>query len=302
MITRRFEYMDATKRAYLELHMAVILFGFTAILGSLIQLPAFLLVWWRVLLTSISLLFLINFRQIFRELPRRTIFQFMGIGLLVALHWLTFFGAIKYANASIALVCFATTCAFTAFLEPAIMRQKVKKYEIVLGLMVIPGMVLIVDNTELSMKAGIWMGLLSAFLASLFGTLNKKLIHNTNSLNITFLELGSAWLFLSLILPFYLFYEKGAVLWPALSDWIYLLILALLCTTLGYVLAVRALRYISAFATNLTVNLEPVYGILLAWLILNENNDLSPGFYAGVVLNLAVVFSSPLLKKFIERA
>lgn len=288
--------MNTTLKAYLELHFAVLLFGATAILGDLIQLSAFMIVWWRVLLTSFSLLFLINIIKSLRQIPTKTILQFMGIGVIVALHWLTFYGAIKLSNASIGVICMATTSLFTSILEPAIMRQQVKWLEIVIGLLVIPGMVLVVSNTDLSMQMGILAGLTSALLAALFATLNKKMIGKVDEISITFLELGSAWLFLSLVLPFYLWMEPDIVFFPAARDWGYLIFLALVCTTLAYVLSLRALRYISAFAANLTVNLEPVYGIILAWLLLNENKDLSLGFYYGAGIIILAVFAYPLLR------
>jgi drug/metabolite transporter (DMT)-like permease len=289
--------MNSIRRAYFELHIAVFLFGFTAILGDIIQLSALLIVWWRVLITSISLLFLIRALRLFRTMPRHLILKFMGIGVLVALHWLAFYGAIKFSNASITLVCMATTSFFTSLIEPLILRKRVKGYELLLGLLIIPGMVLIVNSTALSMMTGIWVGLASAFLAALFATLNKRLIDEAHPLDITFLELGSAWLFLSLILPWYLLQTPEAQLIPSWTDIGYLLILSLLCTTFAYVLALRALKFISAFASNLTVNLEPVYGIILAWLILKENEELNPGFYWGVLIILLAVFSYPLLKR-----
>ena len=293
--------MNNVQRAYLELHIAVLLFGLTAILGDLIQLSALVLVWWRVLITCVSLFFLIRFGRTLRAIPRKRILQFMGIGLLVGLHWICFFGSIKYSNASICLVCMATTSFFTSLLEPFIMKQKIKWYEIFLGLLVIPGMVLVVNSVELGMMVGIWVGLLSAFLASLFATLNKRLINEADSMSITFLELGSSWLFISLLLPFYFAQNPAAFFMPNGSDWAYLLVLALLCTTLAYVLALRSLKYLSAFASNLTVNLEPVYGIILAWLILNENEELNPGFYWGCLIIIAAVFSYPVLKGFFEK-
>ncbi|RMF31749.1 MAG: EamA/RhaT family transporter [Bacteroidetes bacterium] len=289
--------MSATRRAYLELNFAVLLFGLTAILGDLISLSAVVLVWWRVLLTSLSLLKVVNWHHLLHELPRRVLWQLAGIGVLVALHWLTFFGAIKLANASIALICFATTAVFTAFLEPLILRQRIKGYEIFLGLLVIPGMVLVVQNTRWDMMAGMAVGLLSAFLASLFGTLNKRLISRTDPLNITFVELSSAWLFLCPILPAYLYLNPGEAFWPTWSDWKYLFVLAWLCTTVGYWLAVRALRHLSAFATNLTINLEPIYGILLAIWILGEHKELSPRFYLGGGLILLTIFTYPFLRR-----
>ncbi len=292
--------MDSVKKAYLQLHLAVFLFGFTAILGDLISLSAVVLVWWRVLITSISLLFLIQFGKALLKIPRKLILQYMGIGVLVAIHWITFFGSIKYSNASICLVCMATASFFTAFLEPLIFRQKVKTYEILLGLMVIPGMMLIVNSIQTDMMLGVWIGLISAFLAALFATLNKKLVDKAEPFSITFLELGSACLFISCCLPFYFSANPELAFLPVGMDWLYLLILALLCTTLAYILALVALKHLSAFASNLTVNLEPVYGIILAWLILNENEELNVGFYLGCGMILLAVFSYPMVKKMVE--
>ena len=290
--------MNNEKRAYLELHIAVFLFGFTAILGDLIQLSALAIVWWRVFITSISLLFLIRGGKALRRLPWPTILQFMGIGVLVSLHWLAFYGAIKLANASITLICMATASFFTSFLEPLIMRQRVRWYEILLGMAIIPGMALIVSSTDSSMNLGILVGLSAALMAALFATLNKKLIGKADEMSITFLELGSAWLFLSVVLPVYISQSEAPVqLLPSRIDWFYLIILSLLCTTLAYVLALRSLRYLSAFASNLAVNLEPVYGIALAWFILKDHKELSPGFYWGVLIILAAVFSYPLVRR-----
>ena len=289
--------MHSTRRAYLELHLAVFLWGFTAILGDLIQLSALVLVWWRVLITPISLLLLMRSFRAIRNMPRKLVLQYMGIGVLVALHWLAFYGAIKLANASVSLICMATTSLFTAFLEPLFLRQRIKGYEIVLGLMIIPGMALIVNNLEIGMMVGFWVGLAAAFLAATFGTLNKKLVAKAHPYQITFLELGSSWIFLSLLLPFFLRSNPGMAFWPSWWDLSLLLVLALLCTTLPYILSLRALHHLSAFAANLTINLEPVYGIILAWLLLNDNKELSPGFYWGVLIILAAIFSYPMMRK-----
>ena len=149
-------------------------------------------------------------------------------------------------------------------------------------MLIIPGMVLIVNATDVSMMTGFWIGLLSAFIAALFGAWNKKLVGQSDEVSITFLELGSACVFISLAIPFYLPSLDVEQFIPSLSDWFYLLTLALLCTSVAYVLALRALKYLSAFAANLTVNLEPIYGIILACLILNEHKELNNGFYVGV--------------------
>ncbi len=295
--------MGPVKRAYLELHLAVLLFGFTAILGDLIQLSALLIVWWRVLLTSLSLLLVIRIGALLRTMPRRLLLQFMGIGVLVALHWVAFYGAIKLANASIALVCMATTSFFTSLIEPLITRQPLKRYELLLGLLIIPGMALVVNGAELSMVSGIWVGLAAAFLAALFATLNKLLISEADEKSITFLELGSAWLFLSLVVPVYAVWgpEEALRMWPTPADWGYLFVLALLCTTLAYILALRALHHLSAFASNLTINLEPVYGIALAWFLLDDRQELDADFYLGGLIILVAVLSYPLLRRWVSQ-
>ncbi|NJK84350.1 MAG: DMT family transporter [Saprospiraceae bacterium] len=165
------------------------------------------------------------------------------------------------------------------------------------GFLIVPGMILIVNNLQTDMLLGFWVGLVAAFLASLFSVLNKKFIEQADPYTITFLELGSAWLFISLILPFYVLSQGWSRFMPKPMDWWYLLVLALVCTTLAYNLNLRALKHLSAFASNLTFNLEPVYGIVLAWVILQENKELTSSFYWGAALILISVFSYPFLRK-----
>lgn len=292
--------MTPTQRSYAELHLAVFLFGFTAILGDLISLPALSLVWWRVLLASFSFSFLISLRKLRKDTDRRILRKFMGIGVLVGMHWLCFFSAIKLANPSIVLVCMATTSFFTAFIEPLFSKKRVKSYEILLGLLIIPGMVLVVNGVALDMLPGIGVGLLAALFAAVFATLNKLLVGTLDEKSISFLELGTAWVFFSIVVFIYvLFTEEGNRLrfWPEGMDWLYLIVLALLCTTLAYVLALRSLRHLTAFASNLTINLEPVYGIFLAYVLLDDRQELDPGFYWGTLLILISVFTYPLLRK-----
>jgi len=282
--------LNSTQRAYLELHIAVLLFGFTAILGDLITLSALVLVWWRMGITSLSIPFLTKIREKIALLPPELTVKYMAIGVLVSLHWICFFGAVKFANASISLICMATTSFFTALIEPIVFKRKIKKDELSLGLLMIPGVLLIVNNTEWDMMTGILVGLMSAFLAALFAVLNKTLVDKAEPLTITFLELGSGWLFLSICLPIYLIYQPDAPFMPQGLDWLWLLILALGCTTLAYVLSLRSLKHISAFASTLTINLEPVYGIFLAWIFLNDAQELSSQFYLGCLLILGAVF------------
>ena len=251
-------------------------------------------------MTSFSLFFLIRFGQTLKNIPRTLILQYMGIGVVVAVHWITFFGSIKYANASIALVCLATGSFFTSILEPMMTEAKFKWYEIILGALVIPGMALIVQSLEVRMLTGVWLGLLSSVLAVLFSILNKQRVHKTDPLSITFLEMTSAGLFISLLLPFYFAQNKDLFFLPVGWDWGYLLFLALACTTLAYVLNLRALQHVSAFAANLTINMEPVYGIILAAILLQENKELAPDFYIGVLIIMAAVFGYPFLKSKFE--
>ena len=289
--------MNPTQKAYLQLHLAVILFGFTAILGAYISLSAVVLVWWRVFITTFSLFFLIGFGRKLYLLPRKLILQYMGIGLIVGLHWICFFGSVKYANASISLICMATISLFTAILEPLLLRSLFRWYELALGIVIIPAMALIVNSTELTMLPGIWVGLLSAFLAALFSTLNKKLVNETDPLTITFLELGSACLFIGLLLPAIFLWNTELVFIPTSVDFLYLGILALVCTTFAYVISLKALKFVSAFTSNLVYNLEPVYGIILAIYLLQENKELNNGFYLGCTLILCTVFSYPFIRR-----
>ncbi len=289
--------MNTTKRAYLELHIAVLLFGFTAILGNLIQLSAVVLVWWRVLLASLFFLLFTKAAAQIRLIPRRFFWQFVGIGCLVTLHWLTFYEAIKLSNASVALICLATTSFQSSILEPLMTRQPIKWFEVAVGIIIVPAMAFIASDLPSNMTAGLLCGLISSVLVVVFSILNKRIIDEADPLSISLLEMGSASVFLTLFLPIYFYIDKTAVLMPSPSDWIYLLVLTIFCTNIGYLLATRSLKHLSAFATNLTVNLEPIYGIVLAVLILKENKALPPSFYIGSATILLAVLSYPFLKK-----
>lgn len=289
--------LEPEKRAWLELHFAVLCFGFTAILGVWISLSALNLVWWRVLITSVSLIVLMKGARQVWLLPKRLILQYAGIGVLVALHWIAFYGAVKISNVSITLVCLATTSLFTAFLEPLIMKRPILRVEVLLGLLVIPGMMLVVSQIEASHWAGVAAGLASALFAAIFSILNKKLVTRAKPMEITLIELGSSFIFISMILWVMLLMGKDLNLKPTNMDWVHLLVLSLLCTTLAYILTLRALQHLSAFASNLTINLEPVYGIILAILLLGEHKELTISFYVGVMMILMAVISYPYLKK-----
>lgn len=291
--------MNKNTIAYIQLHIAVMLYGLTAILGDLISISAISLVWWRVLLTSISLLFFIGFgRQLFR-LSKSTIITFLAIGIIVALHWICFYGSIKLANASIALITMATTSFFTSLIEPSLLKTRFNKLEVFIGILIVPGMALIVKDLDVENINGFLVGLLSAFLASLFASLNKKFVDKANAFQISFLEMFSAFLFISLLLP--VLVSKNISIMPVASDWIYLIILALACTTLAFVITMKALKIVSAFDANLVINLEPVYGIVLAAIILKEHKELNTTFYIGALFIISIVLIHPILKRYVSK-
>ncbi len=282
------------------MHTAVLLFGFTAILGRLIQISELPMVWWRLLITCCSLLLLPGVVKALRKMPRRLVWRLAGIGVVVAAHWVMFFGAVKYSNVSVTLGVMATTSFFTAFVEPFVKKTRIKWYEVALAVFVVPGMYMIFRFTNDNYTIGILMALVSAILAAFFSSLNTQVVHESSPMAITFVELGSGWLFLSLITPFYGQLFGNSTFLPSMPDLFWLAILALACTTFAYVLALNCLKRISAFTANLTLNLEPIYGIIMASLIFQENEELNSGFYIGAAIILLTIFIHPLLKKYFE--
>ena len=285
---------------YIQLHIAVFLYGLTAILGDLITIPAASLVWWRVAITSVSLLFFIGFGKSLLAISTKNLVKLLLIGIIIGIHWVTFYGSIKYANASIALIALSTTTLFTSFIEPIIFKRKPDSIQIIFGLLVIPGIYLIVKNIDAYMMTGLYIGILSASMASLFSVLNKTLVDEIEPFSMTFMEMLGVFIFLSILYPIFAdpYYTPFM---PQGSDWGYLIILALLCTTLAYYLGLLALKKLSAFETNLIINLEPVYGIVLAIIILKEHHELNLRFYLGVLIILLVVFSYPYAKKYLKK-
>lgn len=276
------------RNAFLQLHAAVFLAGFTGVLGRLIELNEGWLVWYRMLLSAILLLLLMLLRRQTIRIEKKYLLRCIGIGALIALHWVFFYGSVKYANVSIALVCFAATGSFTAFLEPLILKRKIDLAEVLLGLLVLLGIYLIF-HFDVQYKTGILLGVAAAFLSALFPIYNKKLIQHVPVSALTLYELSGGWLLLSFILPFYLEFSPATKYLPSLSDWFWLLMLALFCTVLAVQLSVNALKKISPFTANLTYNLEPVYGIALAFLIYHEEKELGDGFVWGILLIVASV-------------
>ena len=288
-----------TRKAFLQIHFCVLLWGFTAILGKLITLPALPLVWWRMLIVVAALALVPRVWRGVRAMPRRLMFAYAGIGVLVSLHWLTFYGAIKLSNASVGATCIALATVFTALVEPWLARRRFSKRELALGIAVLPGVALVVGGVPSSMRLGIAVGTLSAFLVALFGSLNKRLVEHGDPLTVTALELGAGTLVMTALAPLMplLFpaFAGNLFVLPSLHDALYLLGLSLACTLLPFTLSLVALRHMSAFAAQLAVNLEPVYAIVLAIVLLGEQRELTPLFYLGVAIILAAVLLYPLI-------
>ena len=292
--------MEAHKAAYLRLHIAVLLFGLTGILGDLITVDSVALTWWRMLLTVLSFLCWPGLLRKALALPRRSLLILAGIGTLVALHWVTFFGAIALTNASVTLAVLASIAFFTAILEPLITKSKFKWYELALGLTVVPGVILIKSSTDFPL-IGILIAALSAFCSALFSVLNKVMVAKHEPATMTFVELSSGWLFLCLVLPFVLIFDESPTLIPQGWDFLYLPILAWGCTTLAYLFSLSSLKQLSTFTANLTINLEPVYTIILAWLLLGEDKELHWGFYIGAAIIIGSVFMHPILRRTLDK-
>lgn len=285
----------AERKAFWQIHVCVLLWGFTAILGKLITLPAQALVVWRMALVALFLAILPKVWRGVRALPPRLLAIYAGIGTIVALHWLTFYAAIKLSNASVAVSCLALGSIFTAVVEPMLTGRKHEISELILGIMVVPGVVLLVGGVPSGMHLGIAIGILSSFLTAVFATLNKRYVHAAEPESVTFIEMSVGGLFMILAGIAY-FGIDGTLMWPDLRDFTLLLILALACTLLPFILSLHALRHISAFATQLALNMEPVYAIVIAALWLKEYQELTPQFYLGVAIILAAVFVQPLLQ------
>ena len=282
--------MAPERKALLQIHFCVLLWGFTAILGKLISLPALDLVWWRMLIVVAALAL---WPRVWRELRRtdvRTLAVFAGIGCIVALHWLTFYGAIKLANASVAATCMATGPIFLAVIEPWIVRRPFDPRELLLGIVALPGVALVIGGTPHGMRLGIAVGVLSALLVAIFGSLNKLHVERAEPLVVTGVELAAGTVFLTLVAS--LAPGGGPLLSPpAGRDAVLMTVLALGCTLLPFALALRALRHTSAFTAQLAVSLEPVYAIVLAIALLGEQRELGASFYLGVAVILGSVFA-----------
>ncbi|MGF1636646.1 MAG: DMT family transporter [Cyclobacteriaceae bacterium] len=295
--------MIATARDYLHLHFLVFIWGFTAVLGLLISIPAVEIVFYRTFFASIALFFLLWWRKRNFQIGTGEIIKIFATGFLIAGHWILFFGSARVSNVSVCLAGIATCSFWTSLAEPLMNRQKIKIFEVILGLVVIVGLY-IIFRFEFNHALGLAMAVVSAILSAIFTVLNGKFTQKHNPYMITFYEMAGACVIIILFFPLYTGYlaESGTLqLLPTWTDIFYLLILALICTVYTYSASVELMKKVTAFAMNLTVNLEPVYGILLAIIVFGEKEHMQPEFYVGTFTILLSVLCYPLINKLQRR-
>jgi drug/metabolite transporter (DMT)-like permease len=284
---------------YLHLHFIVFIWGFTAVLGALISLEAIPLVWYRMLLATLIVFVFLKFRKENLKFSLKTLAGFGLAGIIIALHWLTFFGAIKASNVSVTLAVLSTGAFFASLLEPLLYGRKIILYEVLLGLIVIVGLYIIFD-VEASYTLGIILALCSAFLSALFSVINGKYVLKHKASVISFYELMFGVLGISIYLAFS---GKFTAEFFTISahDWIYLFILASACTAYAFIASIHVMKWISPYTVMLTINMEPVYGIILALIVLGDSENMSPQFYYGAVIILITVIANGIIKITQER-
>lgn len=284
---------DSTK-SYLYLHLIVFIWGFTAILGNLISLDALPLVWYRIVIAVLALLgyFVLTKKSI--RTSKKALIQFLLAGFVIAIHWLTFFWAIKVSNISVTLACISTGAFFASILEPIFYKRKIIGYEVFFGFIVIIALG-IIFSVEGEYIEGIILALIAAFLSALFSIINGKFAVKHDAAVITFYELLGGIVILSLFLLFSggfttTFFQVST------SDWIWLLILGVFCTAFAFLASVKIMKHLSPYTVMLTINLEPVYGILLAVILFKDSEKMTPEFYLGAMLILSTVILNGIVK------
>jgi drug/metabolite transporter (DMT)-like permease len=289
----------ATTGDYLKLHFIVFLWGFTAVLGLLISIPSVEMVFYRTLLAAIGMwAYIVYSKGSIRIAPRDTV-KLMLIGFIVCIHWLSFFGSARVSNASVSLVGFATNSLWAALLEPLMNRNRIKIFEVFLGLMVIVGLY-VIFSFDFEYKLGLALGIAAGFTAALFSVFNGKLVRRIDAYNITFYEMVGAFIATSLFLPVYkvtLAEQQTLQLNPTTLDWFYIAALAWVCSVYAFSMAVKLMKRLSVFFIQLTLNLEPVYGIIMALIILGDREKMGLNFYIGTLIIISAVLVYPTLKR-----
>ena len=270
------------------------MFGFTGIIGALITIQPDVMIWFRSILAATGILLYILYKKKPLKISRKHLIQLLLTGLIIAVHWIGFYGAIKVSNVSITLACFASSSFFAALLEPLFHKRPIDIKELLFGALVMAG-ISFIFKIESGHSFGIFLGLLAAFTSAIFTILNHKFVKSIDSSIISFYELMGAFIGISL---YFIFVNPPSsnILEMSRSDWGYLLFLSIICTSLTFVAAVEIMKEISPYTVVLTVNLEPVYGIILAYFLLNEGDKISPSFYIAAAFILFIVFFNSYLK------
>ncbi|WP_299548413.1 DMT family transporter [Seonamhaeicola sp.] len=286
---------NAKLKNYLHLHFLVFIAGFTAILGELITITAIPLVWFRMVMAAILMFIYIKIARVKLSIRPKSVLKLSIAGILIAIHWITFFGAIDEANISIALAMFSTGAFFASFIEPIIYKRHIIWYEILFGILVILG-VFIITQSEIKYLTGILLGIASAFFSSLFAVLNGSFLKQHTATVISFYEFLSGVFFISLYIVFFTDGFSRDFFNLSQSDFIYLFILASICTAYAFIASVYVMKLISPYTVVLTYNLEPVYGILMAIILFPEKEKMSSSFYYGAIIIIATVILNGILK------
>jgi drug/metabolite transporter (DMT)-like permease len=288
---------NAKLKHYLHLHFLVFIAGFTAILGELITIGSLELVWYRMAIAGVLMFIYIKIIRLNIKISKKTFLRFSTAGVIIALHWITFFEAINQANVSIALAMFSSGAFFASFIEPIFFKRRILAYEILFGIVVILG-VLLITTSEMGYVNGIILGLLSALFSTLFAVVNGKFIERYNSTVISFYEFVSGVIFLSVFILLTGTRFDTEFFTLSNSDWIYIFILASVCTAYAFIGAVEVMRYISPFTVILSYNLEPVYGIAMALILFPATEQMSHQFYIGAILILITILFDALFKNY----
>jgi drug/metabolite transporter (DMT)-like permease len=287
-----------SKHFYL-LHLVVFIWGFSPILGRYITADTWQLVWFRTMITVFAMFVYVRITKQDLRVNKRTFWQLMGIGIVIMVHWLTFYGAIKESNVSVTMVSFSTGTLFSSIIEPFFYKRKIRLYEVIIGLVIIAA-IAVIFSIETQYWLGITLGIAAAFTSSLFGVMNGIMSHRLPSGVISFYEIGSAFVGLTIFIfclgdfsPEFFQLDRPST--------IGILLLSLVCTVFPFITSVNLARYISPYTIVLTVNLETVYGIIWAILFFNENNEVHASFYIGVIIILLAIFLNSYLKGLSEK-
>lgn len=283
------------KSAFIKMHIAIFLWGFTGLLGKLIDLNEGLLVWYRLMFSSVAIAIILFTRNGFPKISFKEILKISGIGFLVMLHWVTFYGSIKLSSISVAMICLSSIALFASIIEPIVNKKKFDYIEIVFSVFAVTGIAFIY-HSDISASNGVIVGVISAFISALFSTFNKTITSKYESLTISLIELTAGFVFLTLLFPIYFHFQPTQKFIPNSLDFVYLLILSLVCTVLTWVLSLQALRKVSAYTMGLALNLEPVYGIILAIAFAGEGKLMNSGFIIGAMVIFLTVIIHTIYK------